>query len=84
MPTNLSKASHLSNERQAQIIKAVVDFYKSEFDEDLSEFRAATLVEFMLLQIGPSQYNQAIQDARKFMAQKLDDLDTEFYQPEER
>ncbi len=82
MPTNLSKASHLSNERQAQITKAVIDFYKSEFDEDLSEFRAAALVEFMLQKIGPSHYNQAIQDARKFMAEKLDDLGTEFYEPE--
>jgi uncharacterized protein (DUF2164 family) len=34
-------------------------------------------------QIGPSLYNQANQDARKFMSEKLDDLDTEFYVADE-
>ena len=57
-------------------------YFSSEFDEQLSEFRARELVDFMLKQIGPSQYNQAIQDARKYMAGKLDDLDTEFFEPE--
>jgi uncharacterized protein (DUF2164 family) len=38
----------------------------------------------MLRQIGPSQYNQAIQDARKYMAAKLEDLDSEFFEPEEK
>jgi len=83
MPTHLDKKSKLSKERQAQITKAAIDFYKSEFDEELSEFRAASLVEFLAQQIGPSLYNQAIQDARQFMAEKLDDLDAQFYETED-
>ena len=73
----------LDEDRKAEIVSAVMGYFPSEFDEEISEFRAQELVNFMLKQIGPSQYNQAIQDARKYMAEKLEDLDTEFFEPEE-
>ena len=73
----------LSDDRKNEIIQSLIDFYKTEFEEELSQFRAQTLVEFMMNKIGPAHYNQAITDARKFMAAKLDDLDAEFYQPED-
>ncbi len=73
----------LDEDRKSEIVRALMGYFSSEFDEEISEFRAQELVEFMLKQIGPSQYNQAIQDARKYMADKLDDLDTEFFEPDE-
>jgi uncharacterized protein (DUF2164 family) len=73
----------LEKERRADIIEALISFHSSEFDEDISEFRAAEIVDFLLQKIGPSQYNQGISDARKYLAEKLDDLDTEFYAPED-
>lgn len=73
----------LNEDRKAEIVRAVMGYFSSEFDEDISEFRAEALVDFMLKQIGPSQYNQAIQDARKYMANKLEDLDTEFFEPDD-
>lgn len=73
----------LSEERRAQIVAALQGYFQGEFDETLSEFRADELVSFMLDQIGPSLYNQAIQDARGYLAEKLDDLDTEFTLSEE-
>ena len=73
----------LEDERRTDIIEALINFYFSEFDENISEFRAAEIVDFLLKKIGPSQYNQGIADARKYFAEKLDDLDTEFYEPEE-
>ncbi len=33
--------------------------------------------------LGPPVYNQAVQDARGFVQEKLDDLDAEFYEPED-
>ncbi|WP_417428636.1 DUF2164 domain-containing protein [Kiloniella sp.] len=73
----------LEDERRTGIIEALINFHFSEFDENISEFRAAEIVDFLLKKIGPSQYNQGIADARKYFAEKLDDLDTEFYEPEE-
>ncbi len=60
-------------------MRSVIKWSSNEFDEELSSFRAEALVDFMLRQIGPSQYNQAITDPRKFMLEKLDDLDSEFF-----
>ena len=73
----------LEDERRTDIIEALINFHFSEFDENISEFRAAEIVDFLLKKIGPSQYNQGIADARKYITEKLDDLDTEFYEPEE-
>lgn len=73
----------LSEERHEQVVRALQGYFQGEFDETLSGFRADELVNFMLGQIGSSMYNQAIQDARGYMAEKLDDLDTEFTLPEE-
>ena len=40
------------------------------------------LVEFFVQRLGPTVYNQAIQDARGFLLEKLEDLDVEFYEPD--
>lgn len=74
----------LDEDRKQEIIHALIGLHASEFDEEMSEYRAEAIVDFMLRQIGPSQYNQAISDARKYMAEKLDDLDTEFFEPEDQ
>ena len=73
----------LNSERKAEITSALIGFYASEFDETLSPFQAEAIIGFLILRIGPSQYNQAITDACKYMAQKVEDLDTEFFEPEE-
>jgi len=50
---------------------------------ELSDFQAHRLIDFFLRHLGAPVYNQAIQDARTFLQTKLDDLDGEFYEPEE-
>ena len=44
------------------------------FDEELSDFQADRLLDFFLKALGPSVYNQAVGDVRKFMLEKLEDL----------
>ena len=73
----------LSEERKQDLLKILNDFYSKEFDEELSPYRAHRILDFFIKALGPPLYNQAIADARAFMSQKLDDLDAEFYQPEE-
>ncbi len=74
----------LEDDRKEEISQALVNFFYSEFDEDLSNFRAHEIVDFLLKKIGPSQYNQGVSDARKYLAEKIEDLDTEFYEPEDQ
>ncbi|MFD2204009.1 DUF2164 domain-containing protein [Kiloniella antarctica] len=73
----------LDDERKAEIAQDLVNFFYSEFDENMSAFRAEEIVNFMLKKIGPSQYNQGIADAQKYMAEKIEDLDTEFHEPDD-
>lgn len=71
----------LSDERREQLTVRIQGFYVEEFDETLSSFRAAQLLDFCVDEVGPHVYNQAVQDARVFMQRKLDELDGEVSAP---
>jgi uncharacterized protein (DUF2164 family) len=73
----------LSEDRKQAVLKRLAKFYSDEFDEELSSFRAERMLAFFIRTLGPPLYNQAVNDARAFMQSKLDDLDVEFYEPEE-
>jgi uncharacterized protein (DUF2164 family) len=73
----------LSDERKAAIVSELRSLYLDEFDEELSDFQADQIVAFFVRIMGPTVYNQAIQDARGFMLEKLEDLDVEFYESEQ-
>lgn len=69
----------LTDERKAEILRKLTCFYAGEFDEKLSPFRAEQVLTFFVQNLGPAIYNQAIQDARKYMSERLEDLDSTFY-----
>ncbi len=70
----------LSDERRDGLVRRLTEMFAAEFDEELSTFRAERLVRFFVSSLGPTVYNQAIQDARKFMLERLDDLDATFHE----
>ena len=72
----------LDEARRDQLIGQLQGFFLSEFDEELSRFRAEQVLDFSLGSLGPQVYNQAVQDARGFMQRRLEDLDGEVYEPE--
>ena len=72
----------LDDERRAQMIKRLQGYFLEEFDEELSAFRAEGVLDFFLESLGPSVYNQGVEDARIYMNRKLEDLDAEIHEPE--
>lgn len=72
----------LSTTRRAELREEFEEFYVGLFDEDLSAYRGDAVIDFFVRALGPAVYNQAIQDARKFVLEKLDDLDADLYEPE--
>ena len=62
----------LKDERKENILNGIIELHAKEFDEELSLFRAEEILNFFVRTLGPSIYNQAIQDARGFMTEKLD------------
>ena len=75
-------AIELEETRRARLVSNIQGFFLEEFDEDLSAFRAEQILDYFLGALGPQVYNQAVQDARRFMQDRLDDLDGEVYRPE--
>ncbi len=73
----------LSEEGRERLTAAIQQFFIEEFDRELSEFQAGRLIDFFVRHLGAPVYNQAIQDARASLQTKLDELDGEFYEPEE-
>ncbi len=73
---------HLADERRDALLERICSFFLEEFDEELSSFRAQSLLDFFLETLGPQVYNQAVQDARAFMLQRLEDLEGDVYAPE--
>ena len=70
---------NLSEDRRNDLLRSITALYHNEFDEEVSRFRAEQILDFFLKALGPVAYNQAIQDARAFISEKLEDLDAEFF-----
>lgn len=70
----------ITDERRADMIRGLTQLFAVEFDEQLSRFRAEQILEYFVKTMGPNVYNQAIQDARGFMFERLEDLTATFYE----
>ncbi len=71
----------LDDERRAHLLSDLQSFFLDELDEELSAFRAEQILDFVLSKAGPEIYNQAVQDARKYMQDKLEDLEATVFTP---
>jgi uncharacterized protein (DUF2164 family) len=82
MPNDFPTRIRLSPERRADLLTAVKKYFTAEFDEPLSDFRAAGLLDFFLRELGPAVYNQGVRDAAAYMQEKLADIEGEIYERE--
>ncbi|MGI6344194.1 MAG: DUF2164 domain-containing protein [Bacillota bacterium] len=64
----------LSAEVRQSMLGKIKEFFFNEKDEEISEFQAGILLDFFLENIGPLAYNQAIEDAHKYMAERVEDM----------
>lgn len=69
----------LNEDRRDQLISDLRGFWLTEFDEELSAFRAEQVLDFAVQALGAQVYNQAVQDARAWMSRKLEDLEGDVY-----
>jgi uncharacterized protein (DUF2164 family) len=74
----------LEGDRRERMVASIQRWFRDSFDQPLSEFQAGRILDFFVKELGAPVYNQAIQDARAFLQEKLADLEGEFYEPEDR
>ncbi|MEM5516022.1 DUF2164 domain-containing protein [Henriciella sp. AS95] len=73
------KEIELTEERRDALIAHLQKLFSTEFDETLSAFRASEILDIMLKTLGPTVYNQAVEDVRAHLQSRLDDLSGEVY-----
>ena len=57
-----------------KIIYELQSYFSNERDEDLGNIGAELLIDFILKEVGPMIYNQALIDVHELMEEKLDDI----------
>lgn len=74
---------NLSGDRRDRVLRSIQKYFEEEIEDPISDFRAEQLLDFFVRELGAPVYNQAIQDARAFIQDKLADLEGEFFEPED-
>lgn len=69
----------LSPERRQRLVDELRKMSARDFDIALSDFQAGEVVDRMTALIGPAVYNEAVQDVRLHLQNRLDDLDGEVF-----
>ena len=64
----------LSKEEKRKLISEIQTFFHEERDEELGVIAAETVLDFMMENIGKYAYNKALDDAKGWFQQRLEDL----------
>jgi uncharacterized protein (DUF2164 family) len=64
----------LPDAARQQATGALRQYFAASLDEEIGDLKAGLLLDFILSELGPSIYNQAIADARQFFEERTSDL----------
>jgi uncharacterized protein (DUF2164 family) len=68
------KKDMLSEMQKNEIMKLLMGYMEEELDTDMGNMQAMLMLDFILKEIGPYIYKAGVEDAAKFIGDKLDDL----------
>ncbi|RAV22959.1 DUF2164 domain-containing protein [Paenibacillus contaminans] len=69
----------LPREQKQQLIERVQSYFYEERSEEIGDLSAELLLDYMIREIGPVIYNQAIQDAIKTVGEKMVSLEDDLH-----
>ncbi len=72
----------ISAEARKQAIASIKRYFEEEMDQEIGDLRAGLLLDYILTELGPAVYNQAVADARAFFEERAADLDGVCYRAE--
>ncbi len=72
----------LKKETREELIISIKRYADDELELTIGDLKANLFLDYILEEIGPSVYNEAIQDARAYFLEKVGDLEGTCYQPE--
>jgi uncharacterized protein (DUF2164 family) len=75
-------AIKLNKDTEERLLTSLQRYCAQNFDEEIGGLKARLLLDFCLREIGPSVYNQAVQDAQAAMHEKIAEVETNCYETE--
>jgi len=72
----------LSDKARTQAVASIKRYFDENMEEKIGDLKAALFLDYILTEHGPTIYNQAIVDARKFFEERSADLGAVGYQSE--
>lgn len=72
----------LSKQARAEAISSLQRYFEENLPEPIGDLPAGLLLNFILEDIGPLVYNQAIADSQTRLQQRVQDLSGELYEDE--
>ena len=71
------KFNFASDEQKMIYLKEIISFFKKERDEEIGLVAAETVLDFFTQTMGDEIYKKAINDCKKLLNERFDDLDIE-------
>ncbi|WP_349409761.1 DUF2164 domain-containing protein [Pseudalkalibacillus sp. SCS-8] len=68
------KVIKISKEDREQLIENIQGYFVDERGEEIGELAAGLLLDFFLSEAGPFVYNQGVQDAKRLMFDKMENM----------
>lgn len=65
----------LSPEKTKELLGSIKRYVAENFDQDIGDLKAGLLLDYVLKEIAPAVYNQAIADAQGYFSARTQDLD---------
>jgi uncharacterized protein (DUF2164 family) len=72
----------LSKQARADAIGSLQRYFEENLSEPIGDLPAGLLLNFILEEIGPAIYNQAVSEAQTHLQQRVSDLNGELYADE--
>lgn len=70
----------LPKDARQQAITSIERYFREHMDEPIGNVAAAGLLGFLLEEIGPVIYNQAVQDVQERLRQRVEEIDLEVHE----
>ncbi|SFM51818.1 Uncharacterized conserved protein, DUF2164 family [Gracilibacillus orientalis] len=64
----------LAKEKQDEMINTIQNYFATERQEELGNLEAGFILDFIMVEIAPTFYNQGVRDAHQFLSEKLEDV----------
>lgn len=71
-----------SSEEKAVLIDKLKRYLADELDQEVGQFEAGFLLDFISSEIGAYYYNRGLNDAQALIAKRLDDINDAIYEIE--